>query len=130
MQICLYLVVVPFICWISHLSIFDLKNTIFPKRMLRFNKIWPVIWRWRAHILGSDKCSEHIYLISCETCKFRIELYMMLLHLFKWCVKTFILYLKCQMHKKNFKNVTPFIEKTQRIVPMTLAWLWTRNLRN
>ena len=26
--------------------------------------------------------------------------------------------------------MTPLLEKTRRIVPMTLTWLWTRNLRN
>ena len=34
-----------------------------------------------AHILCSDQCSEHIYLISCGTRKFRIEWYNMLLPL-------------------------------------------------
>ena len=32
--------------------------------------------------------------------------------------------------QKSLKEVTPLLEKTQRIVTMTLTWLWTRNLRN
>ena len=32
--------------------------------------------------------------------------------------------------QKSLEEVTPLLEKTQRIVTMTLTWLWTRNLRN